>query len=153
MVRFPGHRGAAGLQRLDHAHAERVRPRVESDRGGGPSAGSEGTEKMRNNPPFQNGTIRAKDARIFWDVDSGKVIVVGPDMSAPNKDQFRSSGGACYSGWRKHCNDPYMAKVLCLKAFWNLVYVYEMDPVIVDNALAEIIEYQEAFVVEPGRHF
>jgi hypothetical protein len=106
---------------------------------------------MRNNPISKNGTIRAKDARIFWDSNSGKVAVLTIGQSIPPEiDQFRYSGGACYLKWQENCSDPHKAQILCLKEFWNLVYIYEMDPVVVDNALSEIIEYQEAFEVESG---
>ena len=106
---------------------------------------------MRNNPKLENGTIRAKDARIFWDPSSGKVAVLEISLSIPpNIDQLQYSGGACFSKWRENCSDPRKAQILCLKEFWNMVYIYEMDPVVVDTALSEIIEYQEAFKVESG---
>lgn len=106
---------------------------------------------MRNNPPAKNGTIQAKDARIFWDTNLGKVAVIKIGLAIPpDIDQFQSSGGACYFKWKENCSDPRKAQILCLKEFWNLIYIYEIDPVIVDNALSEIIEYQEAFNVESG---
>ena len=106
---------------------------------------------MRNNPISKDGTIRAKDARIFWDAHLGKVAVIESSLSIPpDIDQFQCSGGACFQKWQENCSDPRKAQILCLKEFWNLVYIYEMDPVVVDNALSEIIEYQEAFKVESG---
>ena len=107
---------------------------------------------MRKNPPLKKGTISAKDARIFWDATSGEVAVIEIGRPIPpNIDRFQSSGGACYVKWRENCSDPCKAQILCLKEFWNLVYIYEIDPVVVDNALTIIIEYQEAFKVESGR--
>jgi len=101
---------------------------------------------MRNNPPLKKGTIHAKNARIFWDVDSGKVSVVeiGRSVSAC-VDKYTGSGGACYAKWQTDCNDPKTAQILCLHEFWNLVYIFGLDPEVVDSALSEIIEYQEAF--------
>lgn len=93
----------------------------------------------------------AKDARIFWDNTSGKVFVrqVGVPLSS-EIDQLQYSGGACYVKWQENCRDPRKAQILCLKEFWNLVYIYDMDPVVVDDALSVIIEYQEAFKVKSG---
>ena len=104
---------------------------------------------MRKNPPLKKGTISAKDARIFWDATSGEVAVIEIGRPIPpNIDRFQSSGGACYSKWQENCSDPRGAQILCLGEFWSLVYVYEIDPVVVDNALSEIIEYQEACKVD-----
>ena len=106
---------------------------------------------MRNNPPFKKGTMLAKDARIFWDPKSGKIEVVETGLPIPPEtNRFSHSGGACYAKWRESCTDSNMAQIICLKEFWNLVYIYEMDPVVVDIALSDIIEYQEAFKVESG---
>lgn len=101
---------------------------------------------MRNNPPLKEGKILAANARIFWDSDLGKVAVVEVGLAVPHEiDRFRFSGGACYMQWREDCSDSKKAQILCLRQFWNLVYIYEIDPVTADNALSEIIEYQEAF--------
>lgn len=105
---------------------------------------------MRNNPPLKKGSIHAKEARIFWDCDTGKVTVLG-DGQSMNEEIYAMpfSGGACYSKWRECCQNADYAKILCLRQFWDLVYIYEMDPVVVDEALADIVEYQEAFISLP----
>jgi hypothetical protein len=106
---------------------------------------------MRNNPILTKGTIHAEDARIFWDPVLGKVAVAHVnDTTLPEVDAYRFCGGACYAIWQINCQDKKTAQILCLKEFWNLVYIYEMDPVVVDEALSNIIEYQETFLVKSG---
>ena len=101
---------------------------------------------MRNNPPLKEGKILAENALIFWDTELGAVSVVQAGSAEPAEaHRFRFSGGACYAKWREDCRDAKKAQILCLRQFWNLVYIYELDPVVVDEALSEIIEYQYAF--------
>lgn len=102
---------------------------------------------MRNNPPLKKGTILAENACIFWDSDLGIVSVVEVGRTVPHEvNKLRYSGGACYAQWREDCSsNSQKAQILCLRQFWNLVYIYEIDPVTADNALSEIIEYQAAF--------
>lgn len=103
---------------------------------------------MRNTPPFQQGTIQAKNARIFWDCSLNQVAVVEVGQPLPhNVDKFKFSGGACYKKWQEICDDSLKAQVMCLKEFWNLVYIYEIDPTVIDSAFSVITEYQEAFLL------
>jgi len=101
---------------------------------------------MRNNPLFKEGKVSAKDARIFWDAELGEVSVVevGKPLSV-HINNFSSSGGACYAKWRTDCRDSKTAQILCLHEFWNLVYIFGLEPEVVDKALRDIVEYQQAF--------
>lgn len=102
---------------------------------------------MRDLPPFKTGFIYAKDAMIFWSALLKEVVVIDINDQPPPStlQKYNSSGGACNIEWQHLCANEMQAEVLCLRAFWNLVYVYEIDPVTVDNALSVIIEYQKAF--------
>jgi hypothetical protein len=99
---------------------------------------------MREKKINRKGTIQAKEARVFWDTKEPKVLVIGDNGEYLKKMDYYYSGGACWAKWREVCKDKLKAKDLCLKLFFELVYVWELDPVIVHDALSVIIEYNEA---------
>ena len=83
------------------------------------------------------------------------MVVVGPHgkEDSPNSLDYPSSGGACWSKWPKLCQDKTKAQLLCLQAFHELVYVWELDPAHVDAAMGKIIEYNEATFQKAGFRF
>ena len=101
---------------------------------------------MRDNPQSKDGKIKAKDSLIFWNKEPDRVTVIDiHDKYKPKRSEFHYSGGAAWVKWREFCKKKDTAKIFCLQTFLNLVYRYDIDPEIVDNALSVIIEYQDAF--------
>lgn len=98
---------------------------------------------MRNEHLDRKGHIPASQARIFWDTRNPQVIVLGENQGHPSKLDYFNPGGACWVKWRDLCKDKSKAKHLCFKAYFELVYIWELDPVMVDKALGVIIEYNE----------
>ena len=105
---------------------------------------------MRNEKLNREGHIPASQARIFWDEKEPKVVVLGDHQGYPDKLDYFNSGGACWTKWREECKSEDKAELYCLKAFYELVYIWEINPEVVDDALGCIIEYSSASKPHPA---
>ena len=99
---------------------------------------------MRNPKEIKTGSIEAKDARICWDAVTNKVFVSDINQNE-SRESFNmcSSGGACYTRWREICQTKKLAIVVLFKLYFELTHNYEISPDVVDDAFAEIIEWND----------
>lgn len=100
----------------------------------------------RNSVQYRTGTISAKDARICYDPEFNAIVVSHIDKCEPMSSKRLSySTGACYAKWRENCQNEKDAIIILLKQYYTFTYIWGFDPGIVEQALEDIIEWNEAW--------
>lgn len=96
---------------------------------------------------YKEGTIKAKDARICYDVDLKEIIVT--DINKGESIQSRRlfcSTGASYFMWRENCKNEKNAMIILLKQYFTFTYIWRFDAEIVERAFSEIVEWNDSWI-------
>jgi len=105
--------------------------------------------QLRQPVEYRKGTIKAKYARICFEPDEQKIIVTDIRKAEPDfSKKLPFSDGAAYIKWRENCEDETAAIVILLKQYYTFTYIWRFDAEVVENAFAEIVEWNEAWAKE-----